>query len=301
MEKLVIVGGGVAGLTAAVYAARAELQPVVLEASVWGGQIITAPKIDNYPAIPEVSGWDLAQRLKTQAQALGVETVSAEVRHIERLDGFLALHTNNELYNARALILAPGATRRKLGCDGEERLSGKRLSYCAVCDGPFFKGRDVAIIGGGNAAFEEAWYLAQLCRSVFLVHRREQFRAQPALVNRLRQRQNVKMLTPYVTTAVLGDDRVQGIELRSLETGAVLGLRVDGVFASIGLEPQNAFCSGLVAIDEEGYLYAGEDCLTDVPGVFAAGDCRRKPLRQLVTAMSDGAVAATAAAEFLGV
>lgn len=299
MDDLIIIGGGAAGLTAAVYARRAGIGAAVLERAVWGGQIAQTAEVENYPAVAHTTGWELSENLRRQAEALGAEIRLAAVERLDTEPGGFSLHTADGCMHTRAVILANGVERRRLGCPGEEALTGRGVSWCATCDGPFFRGKDVAVIGGGNAAFEEALHLATLCKRVTLVSRSKPARAQRALQSRAAQRENLRVLAPWKPEAILGDARVHGLRLRHAGSGEEQTLPVDGVFISIGMQPQNGFCVPLIDTDTQGYFAAGEDCKTNVPGIFAAGDCRKKPLRQLVTAMSDGAVAATAAVEFL--
>lgn len=299
MNDLLIIGGGTAGLTAAIYAVRAGIAAMILESTAWGGQIAQTAEVENYPSIPHITGWELANALHMQAEALGAEIRLAAVNRLTAEAGAFTLETSNGTLQARSVILANGVAHKKLGCPGEDDFSGRGVSWCATCDGAFFRGKDVAVIGGGNSALEEALHLAQLCRSVTIVNRSEQLRAHQALQKRAAQRENVRILAPWLTEAIIGDTQVRALRLLHRRSGSTQTLPVDGVFIAIGMEPRNAFCNGLIATDEQGYFDAGEDCRTNLPGAFVAGDCRAKPLRQLVTAAADGAVAATAAAEFL--
>lgn len=299
MNDLLIIGGGTAGLTAAIYAVRAGIAAMILESTAWGGQIAQTAEVENYPSIPHITGWELANALHMQAEALGAEIRLAAVNRLTAEAGTFTLETSGGTLQARSVILANGVAHKKLGCPGEEAFSGRGVSWCATCDGAFFRGKDVAVIGGGNSALEEALHLAQLCRSVTIVNRSEQLRAHQALQKRAAQRENVRILAPWLTEAIIGDTQVRALRLLHRHSGSTQTLPVDGVFIAIGMEPRNAFCNGLIATDEQGYFAAGEDCRTNLPGAFVAGDCRAKPLRQLVTAAADGAVAATAAAEFL--
>lgn len=299
MNDLLIIGGGTAGLTAAIYAVRAGIAAMILESTAWGGQIAQTAEVENYPSIPHITGWELANALHMQAEALGAEIRLAAVTRLTAEAGTFTLETSNGTLQARSVILANGVAHKKLGCPGEDDFSGRGVSWCATCDGAFFRGKDVAVIGGGNSALEEALHLAQLCRSVTIVNRSEQLRAHQALQKRAAQRENIRILAPWLTEAIIGDTQVRALRLLHRHSGSTQTLPVDGVFIAIGMEPQNAFCNGLIATDEQGYFAAGEDCRTNLPGAFVAGDCRAKPLRQLVTAAADGAVAATAAAEFL--
>lgn len=299
MNDLLIIGGGTAGLTAAIYAVRAGIAAMILESTAWGGQIAQTAEVENYPSIPHITGWELANALHMQAEALGAEIRLAAVNRLTAEAGAFTLETSGGTLQARSVILANGVAHKKLGCPGEEAFSGRGVSWCATCDGAFFQGKDVAVIGGGNSALEEALHLAQLCRSVTIVNRSEQLRAHQALQKRAAQRENIRILAPWLTEAIIGDTQVRALRLLHRHSGSTQTLPVDGVFIAIGMEPRNAFCNGLIATDEQGYFAAGEDCRTNLPGAFVAGDCRAKPLRQLVTAAADGAVAATAAAEFL--
>lgn len=299
MNDLLIIGGGTAGLTAAIYAVRAGIAAMILESTAWGGQIAQTAEVENYPSIPHITGWELANALHMQAEALGAEIRLAAVNRLTAEAGAFTLETSGGTLQARSVILANGVAHKKLSCPGEDDFSGRGVSWCATCDGAFFRGKDVAVIGGGNSALEEALHLAQLCRSVTIVNRSEQLRAHQALQKRAAQRENIRILAPWLTEAIIGDTQVRALRLLHRHSGNTQTLPVDGVFIAIGMEPRNALCNGLIATDEQGYFAAGEDCRTNLPGAFVAGDCRAKPLRQLVTAAADGAVAATAAAEFL--
>lgn len=296
----IILGGGPAGLTAALYAKRAGIEPLVLERSVCGGQMVNTPAVENYPGIPGVSGAELAMALHRQVIGLGAE-VRQEAPVSCRLDGELkTVATARGSYEAPAVIIANGAKRRPLGCPGEDRLAGRGVSYCATCDGAFFRGRDVAIVGGGNTALEDALFLSGLCSAVHLVHRREGFRGSPVLVQAAEQKENIVIHRGAVAEEILGEETVSGVRLRNVVTGETDDLSVAGVFIAIGLAPDNGAFAGQVRLDEAGYIIAGEDCRTSLPGVFAAGDTRTKAVRQIVTAAADGAVAALGAAGYVG-
>lgn len=300
MYDVLIAGGGPAGLTAAIYARRAGLSVLVLESSVCGGQIVNSPQVDNYPALPNVPGWQFATQLQSQAEALGAKIASAAVERAEKdQDGF-TIYTSAGVEQCRAFIIANGAAPRRLDCPGAEQYFGHGVSSCATCDGAFYKGRDTVVVGGGNTAFEDAAYLAALCSSVTLINRRAQFRADSQAVEELRGFANAAILTPYVPLEVLGDgQRVTALKIMNTETQEERTLNVSGVFAAIGVAPDNSRFSNLVELDPSGYIVSGEDCLTSTPGVFAAGDTRTKKLRQLVTAASDGAMAANQAAAYI--
>lgn len=292
---ILIVGGGPAGLTAALYARRAGKTVLVLEKESFGGQIASSPRVENYPGIPAISGAELADRLYSQAEALGARIELEEVLEIR--DGApKTVVTDYGTYTCTALILATGMKRRTLGLPGEEQLTG--ISFCAVCDGSFYAGRDVAVCGGGNTALQDARFLSELCRHVTLIHRREAFRGDPILVSALEARENVSFARDTVVTALLGETALTGLRLQNTKTGDVRDLAVDGLFEAVGQLPEQALSASLTTVDDGGFLPAGEDCATPAAGVFAAGDCRAKTVRQLTTACADGAVAAVAACQY---
>lgn len=300
MTDILIIGGGPAGLTAALYGARAGRTVTVCEGECMGGQITQSPQVDNYPALPAVSGMALADALFEQAASAGAETVFAQVTALRRReDGIFEAETEDGLLEARAVIFAGGAKARKLGADREEELVGSGVSYCALCDGAFFKGQDVAVVGGGSTAFADALYLAKVCRSVTLIHRRDGFRAEAAVVEAARKVENLTILTPWVVTALEGEEHLEALQLENKQTGEQRKLNVQGVFAAIGHMPDCSVIAHLAEVDAEGYAVAGETCETKTPGLFVAGDCRKKGIRQLTTAMADGTAAAVAACEYL--
>ena len=291
MYEILIVGGGPAGLTAAIYAARAGKHVAVLERGSTGGQIISAPLVENYPGIPSVSGTELARQMTEQACTFGAEIVYTEAVGLEK--------TPAGVREAKAVILATGAAHRSLGLAAEDALTGCGVSYCAVCDGAFYEGLDVAVVGGGDTAVQDALLLANTCRSVTLIHRREAFRASAMLVSRAEKQENIRLLrSRTVQRLIRSEDALQGVELLHTETGQTERLNVDGLFIAVGQAPQSApFLDAIAA--EDGYYLAGEDTKTSLPGVFAAGDGRKKQVRQLTTAVSDGAAAALAACRYL--
>lgn len=301
MYDLIIIGGGPAGLTAAVYARRAGLSTLILEITVCGGQIINSQNVENFPAVPQIEGWRLADNWQKQAQALGAEVMTAAVTGVElRGDGKL-VHTAKGDFEALAVIIATGAGHRKLDCPGGAELSGRGVSTCASCDGAFFRGRKVAVVGGGNTALEDALYLSSLCERVYIVHRRREFRAERHLVEAAGAKANVEFLTPCVPSEVVAGEngRVAALRVKNVETGEETTLDTPGVFTAIGMIPNNAPFANVLKLDEGGYAIAGEDCESGTPGIWVAGDGRRKALRQLVTAAADGAVAGTAAARYV--
>ena len=300
MRDVIIIGGGPAGLTAAIYAVRAGLDTLVLEANQLGGQVAVSAEVDNYPAVPHTMGWVLANSMAQQVQAMDVPIQYAQVTALERTEaGFRLGVEGGEDLTCRSVILANGAKRRKLGCPGEEEFLGRGVSYCATCDGAFFKGKDVAVMGGGNTAVEDALYLAGICRSVTLIFRRDRLTAQRKLVEAAEGKENLRLCPQSLVTAVTGGDLVEAVEITGAENGEKRSLPVSALFVAIGLEPDNAPFAPPLALDDYGYILAGEDCKTNVPGVFAAGDSRTKLLRQIVTAVADGAVAAMQAERFL--
>ena len=298
MTDIIVAGGGPAGLTAALYAVRASRSVLVLEEAAPGGQINFSPLVENYPGLPGVSGLQLSEALTRQAEEQGVELDYAQVLGFRPEEGGFAVETDGGPLHCRALILAPGTRHRPLGLEGEEALTGQGVSYCAVCDGPFYQGRDTAIVGGGDTALQEALFLSGVCRRVTLIHRRLEFRGSPKLAERVRTRDNIRLLLGYTPQALLqAEGRLTGLRVRQASTGQTLELPLDGVFAAVGRVP--APFRAQLELDEEGYFRSGEDCRTRLPGVFVAGDCRAKEVRQLATAVGDGAVAGLAAARFV--
>lgn len=299
MTDIIVVGGGCAGLTAALYAARAGKSVLVFEAENIGGQITASPQIDNYPGIPHVSGMQFADSLYEQVIELGVEIELESVLRIENAPYCKIVITENSRYECMAVILATGARHRTLGLPREEQLIGHGISYCAVCDGAFYKDRPVAVVGGGNTAVSDALFLSSCCESVTIIHRREEFRADESLLLRAKERSNIHWMTDTVPEELLGIDNLTGIRVCRNETGETRSIAVDALFVAIGQIPENSAFAGLIATDSTGYLLAGEDCTTNVSGIYAAGDCRTKTVRQLTTAVADGANAAMAAWECL--
>ena len=299
MYDILIVGGGPAGLTAAIYAARAGKTVAVLERETPGGQIVSAPLVENYPGILSISGAELAQKMTEQAKSLGAELLSAEATGLSKTqNGFLVSCADGAL-EARTVVLATGASHRKLGLSQEDALTGCGISYCAVCDGAFYDGADVAVVGGGDTALQDALFLANTCRSVTLIHRRDAFRASAQLVRRAQAQENIRILRSCtVQKLLLSDDSLQGAELFNGKTGETERIYVEGLFIAVGQTPQSAPFEDAVAT-ENGYYLAGEDTKTSLPGIFAAGDGRKKQVRQLTTAVSDGAAAALAACRLL--
>ncbi|MCI9299139.1 MAG: thioredoxin-disulfide reductase [Lachnospiraceae bacterium] len=305
MKDVIIIGAGTAGLTAAIYALRAGKSVLVLEQSSYGGQIINTPHVENYPGIERISGYEFASGLFRQAEKLGMEYRNEKVTDIREEENREAaggksgkiVETTERNYRAKAVILATGAKNRPLGIEKEAEFIGRGISYCATCDGMFFRGKKVAVVGGGNTALEDAAFLSNYCEKVYLVHRREGFRGEDKLVNELREKENVEFLLNKTVQAIEGEMALQAVLLLDKNSGKESRLEISGLFVAIGQIPENEVFAGLVELDEGGYIVAGEDCRTNVDGIFAAGDCRKKTVRQLTTAAADGAVAALAAAQ----
>lgn len=298
MFDVIVVGGGPAGLTAAVYARRANKSVLVLEKGTFGGQITHSPKVENLPGFTEISGNAFAERLVDQALAQGAEMEMCEVLKIE--DGPVKrVFTDEGVFEGRTVILAAGATHRMLGLPGEEGFVGEGISFCAVCDGAFYRGRRVAVIGGGNSALQEALLLSELAASVTVVQNLDFLTGEQKLQEQLAARANVTVILGTVVDGLLGEGTLTGLRLRREKDGALSEHAFDGVFVAIGLIPQNEPFAGLIDLDERGYAAAGEDCRTAREGVFVAGDCRQKRIRQVTTAAADGAVAALAACDYI--
>ncbi len=301
MYDLIIIGAGPAGLSAAVYGRRAGLDLLVIEQMpMSGGQVMNTYEVDNYPGLPGIGGFELGQKFKQHADGQGAAFHTGKVVRIGDGGGkkFVEL-TDGTVFEARALILAGGAEHAKLGVPGEDTFRGQGVSYCATCDGAFFKKRDVAVIGGGDVAVEDAVYLSRFCRKVWLIHRRDSLRAAKSLQEKLFACENVEVVWDSVLLAIEGGDLVEKIRVHNKKEETERELPVEGVFIAVGMHPDTAACKGVVACDEGGWVIAGEDCKTNVPGIFAAGDIRTKEVRQIVTAVADGACAVASAERYL--
>lgn len=301
MYDIAIIGAGPAGLTCGIYAARAGLSALLLERQFAGGQITSTHLLENYPGFAEgIAGMDFSMALAAQAQRFGVAPEAREATGIERrADGSFFVQTGEGGFEARTVVLALGAQPRKLGLPREEEFTGAGVSYCATCDGAFFKNRTVVVVGGGDTALEDALYLSNLAQKVFVMHRRIELRAQQVLADRARARENIEFLLNKRPVELLGGLDFEGVAYEDVQTGERGQLNVDGCFVAVGYVPDVKLAADLVARDAQGYIVAGENCKTSCPGIFVAGDTRTKPLRQVVTAAADGAVAAAMAREYL--
>ena len=299
MEDIIIIGAGTAGLTAAIYGQRAGLSCRIFEKYAPGGQIVNSPSIENYPGMYGVSGYDYSMALFDQAQKLGAAVEFAEVTGIDFSGEIKKVSTTAGDFEAKAVIIATGAARRKIGCKGEDEFEGRGVSYCAPCDGAFFRGKTVAVVGGGESAFEEPEYLAEICDKVYLIHRRDVFSAAKTAVDSVLKKKNVTVLTNSVIEEIKGVNAVSSVVLKNRANQSTAEIPLSAVFVAIGLSPDNGMYIDVLKLDESGYFDADENCGTNIAGVFAAGDTRKKHLRQLVTAASDGAAAATEAANYI--
>lgn len=298
MYDVIVVGAGPSGLTSAIYLRRATKSVLVLEEKNYGGQIVNTLDIENYPGEEHISGFDFATKIYNQAKNLGAEIKLEKVNSINDKVDYKEVVTNNGIYKSKAVIIAVGNDNRKLGLDNEDTLIGKGISYCATCDGNFYRGKDVAVVGGGNTALEDALYLSNVVNKVYLIHRRDEFRGDSKTVELLKNKDNVVFVYNSIVTKLNSTDRLESIEVTNKD-GSVNTINVSGLFVAIGRIPKNDLFRNLINLDEAGYAIASEDCKTNVSGIFVAGDCRVKDVRQLTTATSDGAVAATQAIKYL--
>ena len=300
MRDIVIVGAGPAGLTAAIYAARAGKDAAVFEKENAGGQIVFSPMVDNYPGIPHLSGAKFAEKLLAQAEELGVEVTYAEVTGIREIEGGFEVAFEGGAEEAKAVILSTGVAHRSLNLPGEEELIGAGISFCAVCDGAFYKDADVLVVGGGDTALQDAIFLSATAKKVTIIIRRDEFRAEKSLVTRALANPKIEVLYSKNVDHYIAEDGIfKGLCLKCAKTNELMDVYADGCFLAVGQKPMSDAFKGLVDVDKEGYYYVGEDALTNVPGIFAAGDARIKSVRQLTTAVGDGAAAAVAACEYI--
>ena len=300
MYDIIIIGSGPAGLSAAIYAQRACLDTIVIEKNgISGGQVLNTWEVDNYPGFPGVTGFELSRQFREHANKLGARVVQDEVVQVELSGNVKKVVCEEETYEARCVILASGAHHRTLEVPGEEELRGAGVSYCATCDGAFFKGKTVAVVGGGDVAIEDAIFLSRGCEKVYLIHRRNQLRGAESLQRELFARPNIEVIWDSEVTRILGEDQVESVHLKNTENGEKRNLPVEGLFVAVGVVPCTTLIKGQVALDDFGYVKAMEDCVTNIPGVFAAGDLRTKPMKQIVTAVADGANAVNSARNYL--
>ena len=301
IRKVIIIGGGPAGYTAVLYAARANLEPLVIEGFSWGGQLMITSDVENYPGYPEgVLGPQMMQDFRTQAQRFGTEFVSDDVTRVDFSERPFRVWIGDDEHRAETIIVATGATARKLGLESEQRLQGRGVTYCAVCDAAFYRDKEVVVVGGGDSAMEEAVFLTKFATKVTVVHRRSQFRASPIMVDRARSNEKIEFALDSVVDEVRGDDKLEAVRLRNVATGETNDLPVDGLFVAIGHDPTTALFRGQLDMDAEGYLLTkGKSTVTNVPGVFADGDVVDHVYRQAITAAAMGCQAALDAERFL--
>lgn len=297
---VIILGSGPAGLSAAIYAERARLRTLIIEEKpLSGGQILDTYEVDNYPGLPGITGFELGQKFRAHVDKFETEIVNSQVKSIELNGDKKTVVTEKGTYEAKTLILAMGATHRKLGIPGEEKLLGMGVSYCATCDGAFFRGKTVAVAGGGDVALEDALFLARGCEKVYLIHRRDEFRGARILQEKVKETPNIELVLSCNVTEIRGEGQVSSVLVHDKKTESDRELEVQGIFIAAGTEPNIALVKGLLEQDERGYILAGEDTRTSVEGVFAAGDVRAKQLRQVITAAADGANAVTSVEQYI--
>lgn len=297
MYDIAIIGAGPAGMTAAIYARRANKTVLIIEAKTYGGQIVNALDIENYPTAEHISGFDFATKMYEQVKKMDAEVVFTTAKKINDLGVVKEIVTNDGTYTAKTVIIATGLENRPLGL-GEEKMIGRGISYCATCDGAFYKGKTVAVVGGGNTALSDVLVLADLAEKVYLIHRRTEFRGEARLVEQVKNRANVELVLDSEVEKLEGEKRLEAVEVKN-KNGEVRRILVDGLFVAVGQMPKNENFADVIEVDEAGYILADENCETNVSGIFVAGDNRKKEVRQLVTATSDGAVAALKAVQYL--
>ena len=300
MTDVIIIGAGPAGLAASIYVQRSGKQALLLEAGAFGGQIINTAEIENYPGIKKISGFDFAMSLYEQATGLGAKIIYDKADKIEDKGEYKTVYTaSGKTYDAKTVIIATGAKNRHLMLDKEEAFTGKGISYCATCDGAFYKGKEVAVNGGGNTAIEDALFLSNYCSKVYIIHRREEFRGDESSLELLKNKENVSFILNSNIIKILGEERLSGIRVKNNKTEEERDIDISGLFIAIGQEPDNKGFINVVDVNEAGYVEATEELVTKTPGIFTAGDCRIKEVRQLATAVSDGAVAGLKACQYI--
>lgn len=299
MYDLIIIGSGPAGLSAAVYGKRAGLNLLIIEEKpMSGGQILNTYEVDNYLGLPGISGFDMGMTFRQHAEKLGAEFLEATVHRVEERGDYKCVYAGDKELETRTVLFATGAEHAKLGVPGEEELNGMGVSYCATCDGAFFRGRTVAVVGGGDVALEDAIYLARTCEKVHLIHRRDSLRGAVVLQEELKSLPNVEILYDHVVTEICGEDMVEKLRIKNVKTEEERDLEAAGIFIAVGIHPNTELLRELVTVGEDGYIQAPETGETDSPGIYVAGDIRKKPLRQVVTAVADGANAAVSAGNY---
>ncbi|MBL7170870.1 MAG: thioredoxin-disulfide reductase [Candidatus Omnitrophica bacterium] len=299
MFDLIVLGAGPAGMTSAIYAQRSGLKVLVIEKLIPGGQVALTALVENYPGFESISGLELMEKMKKQAENLGVEFISDEIVSLKKMGALFKLTGNEGVYEASSVIIATGAAYKKLGVPGEEELTGRGVSYCATCDGPLFKNKEIVVVGGGDMAVDEAIYLTQFGKVVTIVHRRERLRAQEFLGKRAKENPKIKILFNSILTEISGKDGVEKVKIKDLKKETEKYYPCEGVFIFVGLVPNTGFIKDLVSVDKNGYILTNEDMAASVDGIFAAGDVRKKNLRQIVTACGDGAIAAMSSYKYI--
>lgn len=296
---IIIIGSGFAGMTAALYAARNGMKTVVFEKYFAGGQIINTVNVENYPGFKSISGFDLAEKLKSQVMSFGIDIKNEEIVDVNFNDVNKVIQTKKGEYISKTVIVSVGCISRKMGCQNEDAFEGKGISYCATCDGHFFKDKDVCVVGGGNTALEDAIYLSGICKTVYVVHRRDEFRGDTKTVEVLENKKNVKFILDSEIISVSGTNFLEYVTVKNKKTTEETKIPVNGVFVAIGQIPSTEIFADVLELDGNGYIVSNENCTTNIPGIFVAGDVRTKKLRQLITAAADGAVSASEAAEYI--
>lgn len=300
MRDIIIIGSGPAGMGAAIYGKRAGLDTLVLEGTgMSGGQVTQTYEVDNYLGLPGVNGFDMAMTFQAHMEKLGAEFEMGIVNKVEKKEGYFEVVTDEKIYETKTVVLATGASHNKLMVPGEEELAGMGVSYCATCDGAFFKGRTTMVVGGGDVAIEDAIFLARGCEKVYLVHRRDELRGAKILQDTLMSLPNVEIIWDSVVQEIQGEEQVEQVKLLNRKTGVESQVKADGVFIAVGIHPNTECFADLVETDKNGYIVAGENCETSVPGIFVAGDTRTKELRQIITAVADGANAINSVQKYL--
>lgn len=302
MEKIydvIIIGAGPAGMTSSIYASRANLDVLMVEKKYPGGQMLSTAEIENYTGYENITGPDLSEKMFEHSKKFGTDFVFGEIKKVKIENNIKILEISGKTYKAKSIIIATGTQARLLGIEGEKEFTSKGVSYCAVCDGAFFKGKNVVVIGGGDSAIEESLYLANLVNKVTVVHRRDELRAQKILQDRAFKKKNIEFCWDSIPVKINGEKKVTGIEVKNLKTNEIKKIEAEGIFIYIGMIPQTEVFKDLNILDEKGYVIADENMLTSVEGVFVAGDVRQKEIRQVVTATSDGAIAAQSAYKYI--